>query len=119
MKNSISAILITFSLLAVSILTGCTKEPQPKPEDSTHVHEHDTTHEHGSVHEEETADASKSQTICPVMGGEINKTLYADYEGKRTYLCCAACLEEFNKNPEKYIKKLEDEGITLDKVSTN
>ncbi|MBT4482122.1 MAG: YHS domain-containing protein [Candidatus Latescibacteria bacterium] len=119
MNNIISTILVTFSLLAFSILSGCSKETQPKPEDSTHVHENGTAHEHGSVDEEETADASKSQKICPVMGGKINNTIYADYEGKRTYLCCAACLDEFNKNPEKYINKLEDEGISLDKVPTS
>jgi len=56
-----------------------------------------------------------SQTTCPVMGGTINKELYADYEGKRVYFCCAGCIPEFQKDPEKYIKKLEDEGMTLEK----
>ena len=56
-----------------------------------------------------------SQTTCPVMGGTINKELYADYEGKRVYFCCAGCIPEFQKDPEKYIKKLEDECMTLEK----
>jgi YHS domain-containing protein len=56
------------------------------------------------------------QTTCPVMGGPINKEIFADYDGKRVYFCCAACLETFNKDPEKYIKKLEDQGVVLDKA---
>ena len=49
-------------------------------------------------------------------GGKINKDLYTDYQGKRVYFCCAACIEPFNKDPEKYIKKLQDEGVVLEKA---
>jgi YHS domain-containing protein len=55
-----------------------------------------------------------TQTVCPVMGGEINKEVYADYNGKRVYFCCQDCLSTFKKDPEKYMKKLEDEGVTLE-----
>jgi len=55
-----------------------------------------------------------NQTVCPVMGGEINKEVYADYNGKRVYFCCQDCLSTFKKDPEKYMKKLEDEGVTLE-----
>jgi YHS domain-containing protein len=58
----------------------------------------------------------KPQTQCPVMGGKIDKNLYADYQGKRVYFCCEMCKGEFAKDPEKYIKKLEDEGVELEKV---
>lgn len=51
-----------------------------------------------------------AQTTCPIMGGPINKELYADYKGQRVYFCCMACPEEFNKNPEKYIAKLKEMG---------
>ena len=57
-----------------------------------------------------------SQTTCPVMGGTINKELYADYEGKRVYFCCEGCAPEFQKDPDKYIKKLENEGVVLKDV---
>lgn len=58
----------------------------------------------------------KSQTTCPVMGGTIDKSLFVDHDGKRIYLCCQGCEEAVKKDPEKYIKQLEDEGITLDKT---
>jgi YHS domain-containing protein len=57
--------------------------------------------------------AQKAQTTCPVMGGNINKEIYTDYQGKRVYFCCAACVPEFKKNPDKYLKKLEAEGVQL------
>lgn len=56
------------------------------------------------------------QTNCPVMGGPINKQHYSDYQGKRVYFCCPACIPEFKKDPAKYIKKLEDQGIELEKA---
>ena len=56
----------------------------------------------------------KPQTTCPVLGGNVNKHVYADYQGKRIYFCCLGCDKEFNKDPEKYMKKLQEEGVTLE-----
>ena len=64
----------------------------------------------------DTAEKGKPQTICPVMGGKIDKKVYADYQGKRVYFCCSSCREEFKKDPEKYIKKLEDQGVAIEKA---
>lgn len=49
--------------------------------------------------------------ICPVSGEKINQDLKASYEykGKIYNFCCAACIDEFKKDPEKYIKKVEEE----------
>lgn len=58
--------------------------------------------------------ATKAQTICPVMGEKINKKFYADYEGKRVYFCCSACVPEFKKNPGKYMEKLK--GVQLEEA---
>lgn len=54
------------------------------------------------------------QTRCPVMGGNIDKKFHADYGGKRVYFCCSGCLEDFKKDPGKYIKKMEEAGVTLE-----
>lgn len=58
----------------------------------------------------------KPQTVCPVQGGEIDKSIYTDYKGYRIYFCCKGCPEEFHKNPEKYMKKLRESGVTLEKT---
>lgn len=58
------------------------------------------------------------QTKCPVLGGNVDKSIYADYKGYRYYFCCKGCDEEFKKNPEKYIEKMKAEGITPEKIPT-
>lgn len=48
----------------------------------------------------------EEQTVCPVMGGAINKDYFIVYKGKKVYFCCPGCDEQFLKNPEKYVLKL-------------
>lgn len=50
--------------------------------------------------------ATGEQTVCPVMGGVINKDIFSEYKGKKVYFCCPGCIPEFEKNPEKYLTKL-------------
>lgn len=64
----------------------------------------------------ETSQAGKSQVACPVLGGKINKTIYTDYQGQRIYFCCPACIDIFKQDPEKYLKKMEREGIVPEKI---
>lgn len=88
--------LVCVVAFAVALLVGCSKaEPTPAPEDTA---------------------AKKAQTVCPVMEGEIDKEFFADHEGKRVYFCCLGCKEKFEKEPEEYIKKLEDQGVELEKT---
>ncbi|MBF0312757.1 MAG: YHS domain-containing protein [Oligoflexia bacterium] len=58
----------------------------------------------------------KVQTLCPVMKNAIDKKLYADYKGNRVYFCCSSCKGVFEKDPEKWIKKMQEEGVSLEKV---
>lgn len=55
------------------------------------------------------------QTTCPVLGGRIDKNIFVDYQGYRIYFCCPGCDAEFRKNPEKYLKKMQEQGITPEK----
>lgn len=57
--------------------------------------------------------------ICPVSGEKIHEKTAATYkyEGKTYNFCCPMCIEEFKKNPAKYIERMgktkeskEDEG---------
>lgn len=49
--------------------------------------------------------------ICPVSGEEIKEQTKAtyEYEGKIYNFCCAGCIEEFKKDPEQYISKVDQE----------
>lgn len=51
-----------------------------------------------------------TQKTCPVMGNPVDKNIFIDYQGKRIFFCCASCKKTFPKEPEKYLKKLSDNG---------
>ena len=54
---------------------------------------------------------SLGNAICPVTGEKIDEKTKATYEyqGKIYNFCCAMCIDEFKKDPEKYIKEVEEE----------
>lgn len=58
----------------------------------------------------------KKQTLCPVMGGEIDKNLYSIYEGNKVYFCCAMCKPKFEAEPAKYIQQMKSQGVELEKA---
>ena len=41
------------------------------------------------------------------LGGEMGDPYVFTYEGREIKLCCKSCLKDFNKEPVKYVKKLE------------
>jgi len=48
---------------------------------------------------------------CVVSGeklGSMGKSFVHTYEGREVQFCCKACLKDFNKDPQKYLKKLAD-----------
>jgi YHS domain-containing protein len=47
--------------------------------------------------------------ICPVMGGKVDPNVTYEYEGKIYNFCCTSCIEMFKKDPQQYIKKVEQE----------
>jgi YHS domain-containing protein len=58
----------------------------------------------------------KPQTVCPELGGKINKKIYMDYQGQRVYFCCPPCKEAFQKEPDKYLEKLSEDKVQLEAV---
>lgn len=79
------------------------------------------SHGHGEHNHAKKAGAEvnnlPAQETCPVMGSAVNKKLFEDHEGKRVYFCCEGCREPFKKNPEKYIKIMEEKGEHIEQVS--
>jgi len=59
-----------------------------------------------------------NQTKCPVLGSTVNKKVFTDYNGKRIYFCCPPCISRFKKDPEKYMKQFEKEGVVLEDAPT-
>jgi len=82
--KNVTAIALTVSVLAAPLagFAGDTK-PKPKP------------------------DLLKT---CPVSGdklGEMGKPFVFEYKGREVKLCCKNCKKDFDKDPAKYIKKIE------------
>lgn len=50
--------------------------------------------------------------VCIVSGeklGEMGDPYVYKYKDRELKFCCKDCVKDFNKNPTKYIKKLEQE----------
>jgi YHS domain-containing protein len=48
---------------------------------------------------------------CVVSGdklGEMGKPFVYEYKGREIKFCCKNCVKDFNKEPAKYIKKIEE-----------
>ena len=58
----------------------------------------------------------KNQTICPVMGGKIDSTVYTDIQGQRVYHCCPMCSKSLKKDPDKYFQKAAEAGILFENI---
>jgi hypothetical protein len=61
----------------------------------------------------ESANAAKEcppQTLCPIMGGEIDKKVFVDVSGYRIYACCKGCIEKIQADPEKAIAAIRAKG---------
>lgn len=46
--------------------------------------------------------------ICPVMHEPALREYSYTYEGKTYYFCCPMCIEEFKKDPQKYLSKIKE-----------
>jgi len=68
---------------------------------------------------EKAVAVNAGNNICPVSGekvgqGGMSPATY-EYEGKIYNFCCAMCISTFKKDPEKYMKVVEDELKAQDK----
>jgi hypothetical protein len=41
------------------------------------------------------------------LGGDMGDPYVFTYQGREIKLCCKGCLDDFNKEPAKYLKKIE------------
>ncbi len=95
--------LISLSLVGLIMLNGCKKyEPAPTETSAETMQGHAATMDKPA----EVVAAVLEQTTCPVMGGAINKAIFAEYKDQKVYFCCSPCKEKFEAEPEKYIAKL-------------
>lgn len=71
--------------------------------------DHDHEHHHHHTDGPAAPIPEDRQAFCPVTGDVIDIVEaeklghYRDHNGKRIYLCCATCVQLFDKHPEKYV----------------
>ena len=62
---------------------------------------------------EETKAVDVGNKICPVSNEEVGQNgmepYKMTYKGKIYNLCCGMCVKDFNKDPEKYSKMMDEE----------
>jgi YHS domain-containing protein len=49
-------------------------------------------------------------TTCIVSGdklGDMGKPVIVDYKGQQVGFCCKSCIDDFEKDPSKYLAKLK------------
>lgn len=102
------AMLFVAAVLSVGLLAlnGCKKSGPASTKTSSETMQ--GMQEHAAMTTEQAAKAAAAgeQTICPVMGNPIDKSVFVEYKGKKVYFCCPDCVAKFNADPEKYIAKL-------------
>jgi YHS domain-containing protein len=54
--------------------------------------------------------AAEKQRVCPVSGdvlGAQGKPYKVTVKGQTVFLCCPACEEQLQKNPDEYLAKMK------------
>ena len=69
----------------------------------------------GALLNSQAADAESKYPLqtCVVSGeklGDHGKPYVFNHESKEVQLCCKGCLKDFQKDPAKYTKKIEQAG---------
>lgn len=102
-------IAISVNGVSFAMMCGEAKGSNSKiAQTDTAAHEHTPAPEAAAAVKEAVNVGNK---ICPVGGEKIEEKIKAtyEYEGKIYNFCCAMCIDEFKKDPQKYIKKIEEE----------
>jgi len=86
-------LMMAVGMAGLALVAGCRESAPPAP-----------TEEGAAAVEEPIA-----QKICPVMGEAIDPDVYVDYQGRHIYFCCQMCKATFEKDPEKYVAKVDEE----------
>ena len=95
MKNVI--VLLTVCVICLTAFTGC-KKSEPEKAGMPDMD--------AAVAKVGEAASAMEQTMCPVMGGKIDKDIFVEYKGQKVYFCCKACVAKFQEAPEQYMAKL-------------
>ena len=74
------------------------------------VFAHDGQDHDGASGQAGSAGAANNGELCPVTGEAVDAKggIAYEYKGKVYHFCCASCIADFKKDPEKYIRKMKE-----------
>ena len=116
MKRTILASTISFCLAAFGLLqsgTATAAEHGHQMNGDHHAmseghHGHDKAAASDVKNGFATKPAVGTKAVCPVTGEAFTvskETQFSHYKGKYYAFCCPGCKPQFDKDPEKYLKK--------------
>ncbi|MBU0637530.1 MAG: hypothetical protein KKB50_01595 [Planctomycetes bacterium] len=74
-------------------------------------HQHGQDDQHGKTEQKEP-----KLPLCPVMGEPVDFNVKTMTDEGPVYFCCKACIEKYQKDPEKYAKKTEVQHVALKEI---
>ena len=119
------ALVAGFTLVIGMLAIGCSssspdtansKSPETKSAHGDHEHGKGGSDAMAKMKAElaklspEDAASAEKQHMCPVSGemlGTMGPPIKLDLNGKQVWICCDHCKETIEKDPEKYLAKLE------------
>ncbi len=104
MKSGKYAVIVCLLAVGLVMLGGCGKSEPTE----TAGHDDHAGHDHGAAMSDgaQVVAVAAEQTVCPVMGGPIDKAVFIEHEGQKVYFCCPGCEDKFKAEPAKYMTKL-------------
>lgn len=102
-----------FAFAVAATLVGCSKAPEPSVSQpaATHTHDHEATATAAPPLSAEDQVLADKQKVCAVAGGPFGgdmghpvKVMVGD---RAVFLCCEHCRGPFEKDPQKYLAKLD------------
>jgi YHS domain-containing protein len=108
MKHLLIMIVVLLSA-AVAAANSCNQEAEPK---------HAKAKEITAAAKPDQVIHAGTQTHCPIGGGEVDKSVFEDYQGQRIYFCCPGCEGPFLADPEAHLTAISAKGQTVASVQT-
>lgn len=99
---------LTGLTVALLIVAGCAKQPEPTATTTEPKTEEATLKEASWPKDVTIHKNAKGDVECPVMHTSVASPEAAvgfqDYKGTRYYFCCGGCPDKFKAEPAKYAK---------------
>jgi len=105
MKKLSFVMLVMIIGLSFSVSSFAQEEPKKEKKEVDSTEHPDKS---GQV-----SDDKAFNTICPVSTEDVDQEITYKYNGKTYALCCNKCLKKFKADPEKYSKRLSEDGKSI------